>query len=312
MRSAIFMLNKLAACLVFSSTLLLSSAYAIEIEQRPLSTNTQPAPVATPEPKPEPKPATATETTLTPALVKAPAPAPVKAAPVAVNPAWDMFQQIEELRATVARLQGTTEEQQQLIERLQSDLRTRYTDLDQRLEQLSKPAAEPTPAPVVPSEPAPAPQSQPTEPTPAPVVIASRPKVELTTEEIERQKSAYLAAYQSFRRDGAAPAIVAMTRFLESFPDSVFAPNAYYWLGEFQLAAEPANYEKAEANFQRVLRDFSASPKVASAYYKLGTIADLQGDKVAAKNWMTQLLKQFPGSPEARLAQSFLDQNPAK
>ena len=310
MRSAPFMLNKLASSLVLSSTLLLSSAYAIEIEQRPLSTNAEPAPVVKPEPKPEPRPVQATEPATAPALVKAPAPAPAKAAPAAVNPAWDMFQQIEELRATVAKLQGTTEEQQQLIERLQSDLRTRYTDLDQRLEQLSKPVAEPAPAPVLPSEPAP--QDQPTEPSAAPVVIASKPKAELTTEEIERQKSAYLAAYQTFRRDGAAPAIVSMTRFLENFPDSVFAPNAFYWLGEFYLAAEPADYAKAEANFQRVLRDFSASPKVASAYYKLGTIADLQGDKAAAKNWMTKLLKQFPGSPEARLAQSFLDQNPAK
>lgn len=310
MRSAPFLLNKLASCFLLSSTLLLSSAYAIEIEQRPLSTNPQPAAVAKPEPKslaaPEPLPTPA------PAVAQVAAPAPVKAAPSAVNPAWDMFQQIEELRGTVAKLQGTVEEQQQLIERLQSDLRTRYTDLDQRLEQLSKPAAEPASPAVVPSEPTPTAQVQPAEPNPAPVVIASKPKAELTTEEIERQKTAYLAAYQSFRRDGAAPAIVAMTRFLETFPDSVFAPNAYYWLGEFQLAAEPANYAKAEANFQRVLKDYSASPKVASAFYKLGTIADLQGDKTAAKSWMTKLLKQFPGSPEARLAQSFIDQNPAK
>ena len=147
MRSAPFMLNKLASSLVLSSTLLLSSAYAIEIEQRPLSTNAAPAPAVKPEPKPEPTPVQATEPAPAPALVKASAPAPAKVAPVAVNPAWDMFQQIEELRATVARLQGTTEEQQQLIERLQSDLRTRYTDLDQRLEQLSKPVAEPAPAP---------------------------------------------------------------------------------------------------------------------------------------------------------------------
>lgn len=310
MRSAPFLLNKLASCFLLSSTLLLSSAYAIEIEQRPLSTNPQPAAVAKPEPKslaaPEPLPTPA------PAVAQVAAPAPVKAAPFAVNPAWDMFQQIEELRGTVAKLQGTVEEQQQLIERLQSDLRTRYTDLDQRLEQLSKPAAEPAFPTVVPSEPTPTAQVQPAEPNPAPVVIASKPKAELTTEEIERQKTAYLAAYQSFRRDGAAPAIVAMTRFLETFPDSVFAPNAYYWLGEFQLAAEPANYAKAEANFQRVLKDYSASPKVASAFYKLGTIADLQGDKTTAKSWMTKLLKQFPGSPEARLAQSFIDQNPAK
>lgn len=287
-------------------------ALAIEIEQRPLSTYS--APVVVP-PKPVATPAVAVAA---PAAVAA-----VAARPVAqvTNPAWDMFQQIEEMRTTVAKLQGTVEEQQQLIERLQSDLRTRYTDLDQRLEQITKPTV-PAPqaeaAPVVPSAvatvPTAATSAQVTPAatsTPASTVIPSKPTVELTPEEVERQKSAYLAAYQSFRRDGAAPAITAMTSFLDKYPDSVFAPNAYYWLGEFQLALEPANFVKAEANFQRVLRDYSASPKVASAYYKLGSIADLQGNRKVARDWMTRLLTEFPGSPESRLAQSFLDQNPA-
>jgi len=278
------------ACLVASPLL-----PAIEIEQRSLSTTEAPA-----------KPAPVVQPAAPAPVVKVAAPVPV-----ASNPAWDMFQQLEEMRGTIARLQGSVEEQQQLIERLQSDLRTRYTDLDQRLEQLAKPAA---PAPVVvPTAPAPA---EPAAATPAASAEtpanATTPAVELSPEELNRQKSAYLAAYQSFRRDGAAPAIVAMTRFLENFPNSVFAPNAYYWLGEFQLALEPANLNSAEANFQRVLRDYSASPKVASAYYKLGTIADLQGKRKLSRDWMTKLINQFPNSQEARLAQSFLDQNPAK
>jgi len=283
--------------------------WAIEIEQRPLSTYSAPAVVP---PKPVTAPAVAVAA---PAAVAAVA---ARTVPQVANPAWDMFQQIEEMRTTVAKLQGTVEEQQQLIERLQSDLRTRYTDLDQRLEQITKPAL-PAPLPeVAPVTPTPAAKTEvvpvaTTVPVPAPAstVIPSKPTVELTPEEVERQKSAYLAAYQSFRRDGAAPAITAMTSFLNAYPDSVFAPNAYYWLGEFQLALEPVNFVKAEANFQRVLRDYSASPKVPAAYYKLGSIADLQGNRKVARDWMTRLLTEFPGSPESRLAQSFLDQNPA-
>ncbi len=313
MRSAIYMLRKTGACFILSGAAMVNVAYAIEIEQRPLSTSTQPA-VAT-KPEPEPKfvaaPAPAPVAPIAPAKVDAPI-AP-KASPAPVNPAWDMFQQLEEMRAIIATLQGSVEEQQQLIERLQSDLRSRYTDLDQRLEQLAKPAPAVSlnPEPLPPSEPETPVQNVP-ESANGTVVIPSKPKIELSNEEIEKQKTAYLAAYQSFRREGALPAIQAMQNFLEKFPESVFAPNAHYWLGEFQLATEPANFTKAAASFQRVINDYSASPKVASSYYKLGTIADLQGDKVAAKNWMAKLLNQFPGSPEARLAQSFLDQNPAK
>ena len=306
MRTFIQPLARLPAALALACLMASPASYAIEIEQRPLSTNTPaPTPAPTPAAAPVARPV---------AIATNPAPvtiaAPVKVAAPIANPAWDMFQQIEEMRMTVARLQGTVEEQQQLIERLQSDLRTRYTDLDQRLEQLAKPAVVSEPAPVLPAATAPA-----AEATAAPAsntVIPAKVKADLSPEEIERQKAAYLAAYQTFRRDGAAPAITAMTSFLDTYPESVFAPNAHYWLGEFQLALTPANYAKAEASFQRVLRDYSASPKVASAYYKLGSIADLQGNRKEAREWMSKLIAQYASSPEARLAQSFLDQNPAK
>lgn len=301
MRTLIQPLARLPAAMALAC-LIVSPAYAIDIEQRPLSTST---------PAPKPAPALA-PVAAAPAPQPAPAPvaAPAKIAAPVANPAWDMFQQIEEMRMTVAKLQGTVEEQQQLIERLQSDLRSRYTDLDQRLEQLAKPPVVSEPAPVMPADTAPV-ADVPAAPA-SNTVIPATVKADLTPEEIERQKAAYLAAYQTFRRDGAAPAIVAMSSFLETYPDSVFAPNAHYWLGEFQLALTPANYAKAEASFQRVLRDYSASPKAASAYYKLGSIADLQGKRNEARDWMSKLLTQYASSPEARLAQSFLDQNPAK
>lgn len=282
------------------------TASAIEIEQRPLSSQ---APVAAPV---APRPAAATMT----------APQPV-AKPATVNPAWDMFQQIESLQATVATLQGQLEEQQQLIERMREDLRVRYTDLDQRIEQLgSKPpqAAPATPGetPVAPAATTPAiavptpivetPAVKPAEAAGSTVVPA---RGEASAADIEQQKQAYLAAYQRFRSDGAPAAITAMQGFLKQYPDSVFAPNAHYWLGEFQLALEPANYQAAETSFNRVIREYEGSPKVPSAYYKMGSIADLRGQRSEARRWMSELLAKFANSPEARLAQTFLDQNPA-
>ncbi|MES3041082.1 MAG: tetratricopeptide repeat protein [Pseudomonadota bacterium] len=312
MRTLMIPLAKLPAAAALACLLVSPSGSAIEIEQRALTTSSAPAPAPAPAAQAKPAPL---------AKVSAPAATAVvpqlKASAQVTNPAWDMFQQIEEMRVTVAKLQGTVEEQQQLIERLQSDLRTRYTDLDQRLEQLVKPAVTtetiaPSAIAVAATAPIAAAVTSNIESSAINTVIPAKANTELTPEEIERQKTAYLAAYQSFRRDGAAPAITAMSKFLDTYPDSVFAPNAYYWLGEFQLALTPANYATAEANFRRVLRDYSASPKVASAYYKLGSIADLQGNRTDARDWMTKLLAQFPSSPEARLAQSFLDQNPAK
>lgn len=279
------------------------------------------------------------------------APALNKAATAAVNPAWDMFQQLESLQSTVSTLQGQVEEQQQITERLREDLRVRYTDLDQRVELLSQRAGNTTgaaadsnsnspaaankalgddntpvntggksalsnpanniPVPIVEATPKPVTSTVDATNTTASANTAVNPANPPTAAELERQKQAYLAAYQRFRSDGAPAAITAMQSFATQYPNSVFTANAYYWLGEFQLASEPANLKEAEVNFMRVVHDYATSPKAAAATYKLGTIADLRGERGVARRWMTDVIKHFATSPEARLAKTFLSENPA-
>lgn len=300
MYTRINMKRRLPEALAVACMIASIPVHAIEIEQRSLSSS-PPAKVTTPTAVPT-SPATPASTSTSTQKITVPA---------VTNPAWDMFQQLEEMRASIARLQGTVEEQQQLIERLQSDLRTRYTDLDQRMEQLAKPVVPPVPAAsvTIPAKPAsdviPSSAQQPSD-TPALAKASTIPAVDLTPEELNRQKTAYLAAYQSAKGNSPAAAISLMSQFLETYPDSVFAPNAYYWLGDFQLRLTPADLVSAEANFQRVLRDYGASPKVASASYKLGMIASMQGKPAIARDWMLKVINQYPKSEEARLAQSFV------
>ncbi|MBQ0714106.1 MAG: tetratricopeptide repeat protein [Paraperlucidibaca sp.] len=217
--------------------------------------------------------------------------AAVAATPAAANPAWDMFQQLEGLRTTVASLQGRVEEQQQVIDRLKEDSRARYTDLDQRIGLLEQSMG---PAPINPG------------------AAAATPAAAATLADIETQKQAYLAAYQSFRSDGPAAAIGSMNAFISQYPDSVFVANAYYWLGEFHLAETPANLDAASAQFNRVIKEYEGSPKVASSYYKLGTIADLRNQRNEARQLMQTVVNRFSDSAEAGLAKSYLDQNPAE
>lgn len=337
-RPGVFVLSALVAALS-------SQAYAVEIEQRPLSESAS-RPASPPQVQPQSQPATPPQPVR--AAIAAP-PAPATAASTvavaprpsasAANPAWDVFQQLDSLQSTVARLQGQLEEQQQLVDRLKQDLKVRYTDLDQRLEQISQkaagmnaaPAPAPTPAATPASAETPVPAVTTTPPVAAPTPIATPPVVtptaapaaeakpvaapirhDVSADEIEKQKQAYLAAYQRLRSDGPAAAIGAMTGFTQKYPDSVFSPNAHYWLGEFQLATDPADYDAAEASFKRVIKDYEGSPKVPAAYYKLGTIADLRGRRDEARRWMSDVISRFANSPEARLAQSYLDQNPAE
>jgi TolA-binding protein len=209
-----------------------------------------------------------------------------------------MFQQIEGLQNQVARMQGQIEEQQMLIERLQSDLRVRYEDLDQRMEALSSRSGTNALTPNV----------QPTA-TAQSDEFKNIVDYSANPDEIEAQKEAYLAAYQEFRSKGAPAAINAMQSFLKKHPKTAFSASAHYWLGEFQLALEPANLQAAESNFLKVIREFDGDSKVPASYYKLGTVSELRGNMDEALRWMNDLVKRFPDSDEARLAKPFIEQN---
>lgn len=200
---------------------------------------------------------------------------------------WESYNQLQQLQQEVEQLRGTLEEQSHLIEKLQNDLRTRYTDLDQRLaaqqEQLKQAASATAPASVAASDAAAAPSAT-----------------------IEEEKKAYLAAYETFRNGGPDKAIPPMLAFVKRYPNSTFTPNAYYWLGEFYLNASTPDQASAQKHFETVLGKYPDHAKAPAALYKLGSIADLQGKTADARKRMQELLTKYPKSPEAALADSYL------
>jgi tol-pal system protein YbgF len=260
----------------------LAVAEPIVIEDHPLSTADAPATAA----------ATAAKPPLTASPIADASPAPSNN-----NGNFELYQQVQELQQQVQGLQGVVDEQRHLIERLRNDNKSRYTDLDQRLNGLSDRMGQLQQAP------APAAGSG----TPATTTPATAPQ---SSGNIDEEKKSYLAAYDIFRSQGPDKAIPPMLAFVGRYPNSIFTPNGYYWLGEFYLAATPSSLPEARRHFETVLSKYPESAKAPAALYKLGTIEDLQNHPDAAKKRMQELLQRFPGSPEAGLAQSYL--NPAK
>jgi len=258
-------------CLAVSSP---ASADPIVIEDHPLSTADAPPP-------PPPVPV---DNTPPPAAAVAPA-------TPASNATWQLYQQVQQLQDQVQQLQGTVEEQNHTIEKLRSDDKSRYSDLDQRLNTLSDKLSQQQAAPA----------AMATSTAPA---AASAPS---PSGNIDEEKKAYLGAYDVFRTQGPDQAIPPMLAFVGRYPNSIFTPNAYYWLGEFYLAASPANLAEAKRQFEAVLSKYPDSPKAPAALYKLGTIADMQNHTADARKLMQQVLTQFPSSHEAVLAQTYLN-----
>jgi tol-pal system protein YbgF len=219
------------------------------------------------------------------------APAPAAAGSDAGgNTAWEQYTEQQQLRKELEQLRGTVEQQGFLIEKLQNDLRLRYTDLDQRLtaqqEQLNQGAAGASPA--LPGTPG------------AAATVAATPA------SVEEEKRAYLAAYDTFRTGGADRAIPPMLAFVKRFPNSTLVPSAYYLLGEFYLNAKTPDQDSALRQYETVVIEFPSNAKAPASLYRIASIMELRGKSAEARKKMQELKERYPDSPEAGLADNYL------
>lgn len=95
----------------------------------------------------------------------------------------------------------------------------------------------------------------------------------------------------------------AFNQFLAKYPNSVYKPNAHYWLG--QLYFSMSDLDSAQKHFTSV-SGFDQSSKRADAILKLGLIAQQQGDAVEAKDKFRQVMELFPNTTSANQAAKHL------
>lgn len=95
----------------------------------------------------------------------------------------------------------------------------------------------------------------------------------------------------------------AFESFLTTYPNSVYKPNASYWLGQLHFAQN--DLAQAAKNFE-VVASIKDSSKRADALLKLGMIAERGTDTVKAMSYYTTVVKGYPNSTSAKQAQSAL------
>lgn len=137
--------------------------------------------------------------------------------------------------------------------------------------------------------------------------VPSTPAVSVPTQtpqpgEDEAYESAVNLILKSREYDKAVPAFKS---FIERFPNSSYAPNAHYWLG--QLLFNQQNWSEASEQFNIVANRFSDSAKRPDALLKLGVIAERTGDTTSAKALLQQVVNEYPDSSAKRLAESRLN-----
>ncbi len=119
-------------------------------------------------------------------------------------------------------------------------------------------------------------------------------------------KAMYNTAYKLVVANKLQDSIPAFKSFIEKYPDSELAPNAWYWLGQVQFKLKQNS--DARVSFLNAA-GFRNSPKRPDSLYKLGLIYKLSGDNDKAKRFFEVVAKQYPNDTAAQLAQKQLASN---
>jgi len=92
--------------------------------------------------------------------------------------------------------------------------------------------------------------------------------------------------------------------YLKNFPTSDLAGNAQFYLGEVDYAQ--SNFQGAVTEYDKVIFEYPKGHKVSAAMLKKGMAEAKLGQKASAVRDLREVVRRFPGSDEARQANSRL------
>jgi tol-pal system protein YbgF len=223
----------------------------------------------------------------------------------------DMIQQVEEISEEVGLLRGDIEIQGNDINEIKKRQRELYLDIDRRLRDIESGATAAAPRgqisiPQVDST-ASSTSSQQTPTVTPPTTTTTQSTTPAPTPSVTQseEKAAYQAAFDTLKEGRYKQAKTELSAFLKKFPNSSYAGNAQYWLGEAQYVTR--NFEQGIIEFERVINNYPTSNKLPDAMLKLGyTFYELK-QFPQSKAILQDLRNRFPQATAARLATKRLD-----
>jgi len=201
-----------------------------------------------------------------------------------------ILNQLGSLQQDVAELRGITEEHEYRLEQLLERQRELYQEIDRRFSNLKQN------------------NSQSNEMTGNYNDLEQVPtqtdgsSYSPNLSENDAYDKAIALVLEDKRYDDAIPAFQS---FLKNFPNSTYAANAHYWLGQLFFAKR--EYNEAKQQFETVVNDYPDSNKRGDCLLKLGVIASEQNKSADAKAYYEQVVKEYPDSTEANLAKQRLN-----
>jgi len=176
----------------------------------------------------------------------------------------DLANQLEQLRADIARLRGQNEQLAREVSELQRQQKDVQTGLDERLRQV-----------------------EPLRITHDGANFTAAPN----------EKRDFDAAMDVLRRSEFEAAATAYAAFLRRYPDSGYTPSSLYWLGNAQYASRA--YKEAIDSHRRLVTQFPTHLRTPEAMLAMANSQIELKDVRAARRTLEDLIKAHPDSEAA-------------
>jgi tol-pal system protein YbgF len=206
----------------------------------------------------------------------------------------ELFNQLQRMQDQLAQQQGTIEVLQNEVRQLKQEGLERYQDLDRRIGAGVAPAATPDNSSAGGAPSAAAGGA-------AAGAAAAAPAASSEPGDPAKEKLYYDAAFDLIKAKDFDKASQAFTAFLRKYPNSQYAGNAQYWLGEVNLAK--GDLQAAGQAFAKVSQLYPKHAKVPDSLYKLADVERRLGHTDKVKGILQQVVAQYPGTSAAQLAQ---------
>jgi tol-pal system protein YbgF len=223
-------------------------------------------------------------------------PVDATSAPITGTDSGSLILRVQQLEEDVRRLNGLLEEATQALRQFEAQSLERYVDLDRRL------ASGAGNADV-------AGETSGSATSSLSAVMEAPQTGGRSVDSQEGEEAAYRAAYELVREKAFRDAVVSFTAFLSDYPFGRYAPNAHYWLGELYLVLDPPDPELARQNFKLLLDQYPADAKVPDALYKLGRVQFIKGNRQRSREYLDEVIREYPSHAAAQLARQFLLEN---
>ncbi|VVO96773.1 Outer membrane protein assembly factor BamD [Pseudomonas fluorescens] len=214
-----------------------------------------------------------------------------------VSAQGELFNQLQSMQQQIERQQGAIEVLQNDVARMKQENLERYQDLDRRIGTGVAPAATPENSSTGGDMNA----AGATAGAAAGAAAAQAPAAGSEPADPAKEKLYYDAAFDLIKAKDFDKASQAFAAFLRKYPNSQYAGNAQYWLGEVNLAK--GDLQGAGQAFAKVSQLYPKHAKVPDSLYKLADVERRLGHTDRVKGILQQVVSQYPGTSAAQLAQ---------